>query len=98
MAIEVLVLKHKDEIIEMALSDKVSFKTIKEMYGLDESRVKLLMKAELRPGSYRAWRKRVERFSKQRDFYKQANLRTALLDRLYGTGLNPRLHKCRLVQ
>ena len=70
MAIEALILKHKDEIIEMALSDKVPFETIWEPYGLDESRVKLLMKAELRPGSYRAWRKRVERFSKQRDFYK----------------------------
>ena len=68
--VEAAFVEHKDEIIEMALSDKVSFKTIKEMYGLDESRVKLLMKAELRPGSYRAWRKRVERFSKQRDFYK----------------------------
>ena len=67
MAIEALVLKHKDEIIEMALSDKVQFETIKELYGLDENRVKLLMKAELGPGSYRAWRKRVERFSK---FYK----------------------------
>ena len=70
MAIEALILKHKDEIIEMALSDKVPFETIRELYGLDESRVKLLLKAELRPGSYRAWRKRVERFSKQRDFYK----------------------------
>ena len=68
MAIEALVLKHKDEIIEMALSDKVSFETIKELYGLDESRVKLLMKAQLRSG--RAWRKRVERFSKRRNFYK----------------------------
>ena len=66
MAIEALVLKHKDEIIEMALSDKVPFETIKKLYGLDESRIKLLMKAELKPGSYRAWRKRVERFSKQR--------------------------------
>tara|TARA_X000000950_G_C13721258_1_gene580327 strand:- start:92 stop:295 length:204 start_codon:yes stop_codon:yes gene_type:complete len=66
--IEALVLKHKDEIIEMALSDKVSFETIKELYGLDESRVKLLMKAQLRSG--RAWRKRVERFSKRRNFYK----------------------------
>jgi len=70
LAIEALILKHKDEIIEMALSDKVPFETIWELYGLDESRVKLLMKAELRPGSYRAWRKRVERFSKRRDFYK----------------------------
>ena len=70
MAIEALVLKHKDEIIEMALSDKVQFETIKELYGRDENRVKLLMKAELGPGSYRAWRKRVERFSKQCNFYK----------------------------
>ena len=60
----------KDKIIEMALLDKVPCETIKELYGLDENRVKLLMKAELRPGSYRAWRKRVERFSKQRNFYK----------------------------
>ena len=63
-------MEHKDEIIEMALSDKVPFDTIKEMYGLDEGRVKLLMKAELKPGSYRAWRKRVERFSKRRSSYK----------------------------
>ena len=73
MAIEVPLVEHKDEIIEMALSDKVTFDTIKELYGLDESRVKLLMKAELKPGSYRAWRKRVERFSKQRSSYKYGN-------------------------
>ena len=63
-------MEDRDEIIEMALSDKVPFETIKKLYGLDESRIKLLMKAELKPGSYRAWRKRVERFSKQRNFYK----------------------------
>lgn len=70
MAIEAALLEHKDEIIEMALSDKVPFDTIKELYGLDESRVKRLMKTELKPGSYRAWRKRVERFSRQRSSYK----------------------------
>jgi len=32
--------------------------------------VKLLMKAELKPGSYKAWRKRVEKFSARRSFYK----------------------------
>ncbi len=61
---------HKDEIIEMALSDRVPFDTIKELYGLDENQVKRLMQAELKKGSYRAWRKRVERFSKQRNSYK----------------------------
>ena len=65
-----LELENKDEIIEMALSDKVSFNTIKELFGLDQNQVKLLMKAELKPGSYRAWRKRVEKFSARRDVYK----------------------------
>lgn len=62
--------EHKDEIIEMALSDKVSFDTIQDMFGLDQNQVKLLMKAELKPGSYRAWRKRVEKFSARRGVYK----------------------------
>ena len=65
-----LKLESKDEIIEMALSDKVSFNTIKELFGLDQNQVKLLMKAELRPGSYKAWRKRVEKLSARRDVYK----------------------------
>ena len=65
-----LELENKDEIIEMALSDKVSFNSIKELFGLDRNQVKLLMKAELKPGSYKAWRKRVEKFSARRDVYK----------------------------
>ena len=65
-----LELENKDEIIEMALSDKVSFDTIKELFGLDQNQVKLLMKEELRPGSYKAWRKRVEKFAARRSFYK----------------------------
>ena len=63
-------MENKDEIIEMALSDKVSFNTIKELFGLDQSQVQLLMKAELKPGSYKAWRKRVEKFSARRSVYK----------------------------
>lgn len=63
-------MQDKDEIIEMALSDKVPFDTIKMLYGLDENQVKRLMKAALKPGSYRAWRRRVERFTKQRGSYK----------------------------
>jgi len=63
-------MQDKDEIIEMALSDKVPFDTIKMLFGLDENQVKRLMKAELKPASYRAWRRRVERFTKQRGSYK----------------------------
>ena len=54
----------------MALSDKVSFNTIKELFGLDQNQLKLLIKAELKPGSYKAWRKRVEKFSARHSFYK----------------------------
>ncbi len=63
-------MENKEEIIEMALSDKVTFSTIKELFGLDQNQVKLLMKAELKPGSYKAWRKRIEKFSARRSFYK----------------------------
>ena len=62
--------ERKDEIIKMALSDKVPFDAIKKLYGLDQNQVKLLMKNELKRGSYRAWRKRVEKFSARRDVYK----------------------------
>ena len=63
-------MENKEEIIEMALSDKVTFSTIKELFGLDQNQVKLLIKAELKPGSYKAWRKRVEKFSARRSVYK----------------------------
>ena len=49
------------ELIELALSDKVSFKAIKGEFGLKEIEVKNLMRKNLRPGSYTAWRKRILR-------------------------------------
>ena len=52
------------ELIELALSDKVSFKAIKSEFGLKEIEVKNLMRKNLRPGSYIAWRKRIFRKGK----------------------------------
>ena len=49
------------EIIEMALSDKVSFKAINECFNLTENQVKKLMKKNIRKGSYVSWRSRVFR-------------------------------------
>ena len=60
------------EIISMALSDHVSFDHIRSLYGLSADQVKALMRANLRPGSYRAWRKRVRDFSDRRAHYKLA--------------------------
>jgi uncharacterized protein (TIGR03643 family) len=58
------------EIIEMALSDHIGFDTIKSQYGLNADQVKAVMRSHLKPGSYRAWRKRVRTFSDRRDHYK----------------------------
>ena len=58
------------EIIEMALSDRTSFQQIKALYGLKESDVKRLMRQNLKPGSYQAWRRRVRAFSDRRAHYK----------------------------
>ena len=52
------------ELIELALSDKVSFKAIKNEFGLKEIEVKTLMRKNLKPGSYTAWRKRIFRKGK----------------------------------
>ncbi|WP_033926159.1 DUF2805 domain-containing protein [Sphingomonas sp. 35-24ZXX] len=58
------------EIVEMALSDFTSFDSIKALHGLGPDEVKALMRRTLKPGSYRAWRKRVRAFSDRREVYK----------------------------
>ncbi|SLN29997.1 TIGR03643 family protein [Pseudooctadecabacter jejudonensis] len=60
----------RSAIIEMALSDHTPFGTIEAEYGLSEKQVVALMRANLRPGSYRAWRKRVHDFGTRREHYK----------------------------
>lgn len=59
-----------DEIIEMALSDHVSFEQIRTLHGLGPDEVKALMRQNLKLGSYRAWRRRVRAFSDRREVYK----------------------------
>ena len=58
------------DVIQMALSDHVSFTDIKNQYGLAEKNVKALMKSNLKKGSYKAWRKRVRNFGSRREYYK----------------------------
>jgi uncharacterized protein (TIGR03643 family) len=58
------------EIIEMALSDHVSFAQIRALHGLSPDQVKALMRSQLSPGSYRAWRRRVRQFGDRRASYK----------------------------
>jgi uncharacterized protein (TIGR03643 family) len=58
------------EIIEMALSDHVSFNQIRALHGVSPDEVKSLMRQNLKSGSYRAWRRRVRAFSDRREVYK----------------------------
>ncbi len=47
------------EIIEMAWDDNVSFDAIFELSGIKESEVISIMRANMKPSSFRMWRKRV---------------------------------------
>ena len=58
------------EIIEMALSDHISFRQIEKQFGIKEKDVKKLMKKNLKESSYKVWRKRVRVFSDRRNNYK----------------------------
>jgi uncharacterized protein (TIGR03643 family) len=62
--------EHVSEIVQMALSDHVSFADIQREYGLSEKHVKTLMRDTLKPGSYKTWRKRVRDFGDRRATYK----------------------------
>ena len=48
-----------DDLIRMALSDKVTFEEIYKKYCLTEKEVKVIMKTHLKLSSYINWRKRV---------------------------------------
>lgn len=54
-------LTHADisRIIEMAWEDRTPFEAIKTLYGLGEPDVRVVMRRELKPASFRLWRERV---------------------------------------
>ena len=51
--------KEISEIIEMAWTDKVSFDDIRALTGLSEADTISIMRRNLKPSSFRMWRKRV---------------------------------------
>lgn len=48
-----------DRIIEMAWEDRTPFEAIEFQYGLQEKEVIELMRREMKPSSFKMWRKRV---------------------------------------
>lgn len=67
-----LELKDIDRIIEMAWEDRTPFDAITFQFKLKEQEVINLMRRELKPSSFRLWRKRVQgratKHSKKRTF------------------------------
>lgn len=49
-----------DRIIEMAWEDRTTFEAIAFQFGLKEQQVIELMRREMKPKSFRMWRKRVQ--------------------------------------
>ncbi len=49
----------RSRMIEMAWEDRTTFEAIEHSYGLNEAGVIKLMRQELKPSSFRLWRKRV---------------------------------------
>ena len=49
-----------DRIIEMAWEDRTPFEAIEHQFGLSEQDVIELMRKNLKPASWRLWRKRVQ--------------------------------------
>lgn len=52
--------RHIDRVIEMAWEDRTPFEAIKFQFNLKEQEVITLMRRELKPSSFRLWRKRVQ--------------------------------------
>ena len=48
-----------NKIIQLAWHDKTSFDEIKRKFNISEDNVIKIMRANLKPGSFRLWRKRV---------------------------------------
>jgi uncharacterized protein (TIGR03643 family) len=49
-----------DRVIEMAWEDRTPFEAIACQFGLAEDQVIALMRRELKPGSFKRWRRRVQ--------------------------------------
>ena len=59
-------------VVRMAWEDRTTFDQIKECTGLSEAEVIELMRRELKPGSFRLWRKRVSgRITKHRKLFER---------------------------
>lgn len=60
-----------DRIIEMAWEDRTPFEAIEFQFGITESEVIEMMRRELKPSSFRLWRKRLNSGVSQKHLMKR---------------------------
>lgn len=60
-----------DRVIEMAWEDRTPFEAIQLQFGLSEADVIKLMRQQLKPSSWRLWRKRVNQGISQKHVHKR---------------------------
>ena len=61
-----------DRIVEMAWEDRTSFDAIEAQFGVPEDEVIKIMRKEMKPSSFKVWRKRVQgRSTKHRAYGKE---------------------------
>lgn len=69
-----LSIEQLDRVIEMAWEDRTPFEAIEFQFGLSEQKVIEVMRSEMKPSSFRMWRKRVQgrttKHLKKRSFVK----------------------------
>ena len=66
-------LREKDRIIEMAWEDRTTFDAIEFQFGINEQEVIEFMRREMKPSSFRMWRKRVQGRSTKHEKLRQAS-------------------------
>jgi uncharacterized protein (TIGR03643 family) len=64
-------------VIEMAWEDRTPFEAIKTQFGLDEAAVIALMRQQLKRGSFRLWRDRVEGRKTKHEALRPASLHSS---------------------
>lgn len=69
----ILGLREIDRIIEMAWEDRTPFEAIEYQFGLPEAEVIRLMRKELKPKSFKLWRKRVHQGVSQKHLKKRSD-------------------------
>jgi uncharacterized protein (TIGR03643 family) len=64
-------LEQLDRIIEMGWEDRTPFEAIEFQFGITESEVIEVMRKELKPSSFRLWRKRINSGVSQKHLMKR---------------------------